>query len=704
MRLLNSIISTVTLLALFIVPLAMAEVKSFSQIKKDKVLRVLTWQGNDSYLPRAGSSPNLEFDLISRFAEQENLTIKKVPIMNFAELIPALQAGKGDVIASNLTINRIRSKLVNFSIPVTQTVEFLVSGIDQQTLNSADDLNQRSIAVQMGTSYALTAIGLANVYPKLTIVQIPPELSHEEIFDRVASGEYDLTIIDNNVLKSTLMYRADIKRSLQANSAKDIGWAVHNQNSQLRNALDSYLSIGKAVVKAIPQKKTDWDIIKERRTIRFVMRNNISSYYLWKGELMGFHYELAKDFAKYHKLRYEILVAPDNKAMFDYLKQGKADIALGFFTPSQNRINQGLVFSKAYHYATEQLVLGTDDLDIVSIDDLKGRNIAIRKSSSYWQTFKHLKTLVPSLDFTFVPETYDTERVIAGVGEGKFDITIADNHIVDLELNFRDDIKSSLSIGKEKSQSWAIKSGQNALLSNVNNYIKRTYKGLFYNVIHKRYFSNQKLIDLHYQEYYDTRNNGALSPYDDVVKKYADQYGFDPKLLIAQMHQESRFNPKAKSGAGAKGLFQVMPRTAKQMEISNVEKPENGIHAGVKYLSWVQQRAKVWKVQEDQLIWFTLASYNAGHGHVSDAIRLAKEKGWEHDIWFGNVEKAILLLSQRKYSSKARYGYVRGAEPVNYVRNIRHKYQVYLNQVGAQSAYYPIPLLDSYVSVNQPKY
>ena len=109
--------------------------------------------------------------------------------------------------------------------------------------------------------------------------------------------------------------------------------------------------------------------------------------------------------------------------------------------------------------------------------------------------------------------------------------------------------------------------------------------------------------------------------------------------------------------------------------------PENGIHAGVKYLHWVQQRMKEMDVRDDQLIWFSLASYNAGYGHVNDAIRLARQKGWRDDVWFDNVERAMLLLSKREYSSKARYGYVRGNEPVTYVRNIRHKYQVYTHQV-----------------------
>ncbi|WNC67072.1 transporter substrate-binding domain-containing protein [Thalassotalea nanhaiensis] len=669
------------LFVLCFVKVAEASSRDLSEIEASKTLKVLTWSGQDNYLPRAGSPPNLDKEYLENFALDNNLTIEYIYKEDFAELIPALIDGDGDIIASNLTVNPLRKRQVDFTLPIVETTEHLIMASSAKDLVNAKDLDRRKVAVQPGTSYALTAIGLARVYKNLEIIEIPKRLSHDQIFDKVASGEYDLTIVDSNVIDSTLEYRNDIKISLQANSAKEISWAVNKQSKLLKAALNNFLVQQEITInKSIPVKN-EWDIIAERRTIKFVMRNNISSYYLWKGELMGFHYELAKDFAKKHRLRYEILVAPDNEAMFEYVKEGKADIALGFYTPNQQRIKQGLGFSRPYHYATEQLVSGINDPAINSIEDLKYRNITVRRSSSYWNTVKDLQTLMPEIVLTPAPETYDTERVIEAVATGEFDLTIADNHLVDLELSLRSDINAGIFIGKEKAQSWVVQKGHNALLSKIDTYIKRTYRGLFYNVIHNKYFENQKLIDQHHEDFTSQKTGGALSPYDDVVKKYAKQYGFDSNLLIAQMHQESRFNPKAKSFAGALGLFQVMPRTAKELKISNMTTPENGIHAGVKYLHWVQQRMREMDVRDDQLIWFSLASYNAGYGHVNDAIRLARQKGWRDDVWFDNVERAMLLLSKREYSSKARYGYVRGNEPVTYVRNIRHKYQAYIHQV-----------------------
>ncbi|TRX56357.1 transporter substrate-binding domain-containing protein [Thalassomonas sp. M1454] len=685
MRILLNLLLILILTCSIYLPTSHAQVRDLDEIKEAKVLRVLTWNGNEQYLPRAGSPPNLDKEYISRFAEQNQLQVEIIYVESFEELIPALQAGKGDVIASNLTINPLRQRQVDFTLPLLETTEYMVMGKSAKPLASAKDLANRSIAVQSGTSFALTAIGLAKVYPSLKITQIPAEMSHDEIFDKIASGEYDITINDSNILESTLVYRSDIKKSLQANSAKQVGWAVHKRNKLLKTALNNFLLLEKITINNTVSVKTNWDLIKERKNIRFVMRNNIASYYLWKGELMGFHYELARHFARANKLSYEIIVAPDNEAMFEYIRSGKADIALGFFTPTQDRIKSGLAFSRAYHYATEQLVIGTSDLNIKSVEDLKYRNITVRKSSSYWNTIKDLQTLIPEIVLTAAPEEYDTERIIAGVASGEFDLTIADNHLIDMELSLRDDILPSIYMGKEKAQSWVVKTGNTELLANVDSYIKKTYRGLFYNILHNKYFENEKLTSSHHQDFNLQKSGGALSPYDDVVDKYAKQYGFDKHLLIAQMHQESNFNPKARSYAGAQGLFQVMPRTAKELKISNMYLPENGIHAGVKYLRWVTERVERWNVQQDQVIWFALASYNAGYGHVNDARRLARQKGWRDDVWFDNVERAMLLLSQRKYSSKARYGYVRGKEPVNYVRNIRHKYEIYSHAVSVNS-------------------
>jgi membrane-bound lytic murein transglycosylase F len=175
----------------------------------------------------------------------------------------------------------------------------------------------------------------------------------------------------------------------------------------------------------------------------------------------------------------------------------------------------------------------------------------------------------------------------------------------------------------------------------------------------------------------DSPSGGELSPYDDLARQYAERYGFDWRLIVSQMYQESRFDPNAKSWVGALGLLQVLPRTGKELGLENLRDPETGLHAGVKYLDWLMRRFEP-DLPVAERTWFALASYNAGVGHVRDARRLARQLDMDPDRWFNNVEKAMLLLANQRYARKARHGYVRGHEPVNYVREIRDRYLAYI--------------------------
>lgn len=171
-----------------------------------------------------------------------------------------------------------------------------------------------------------------------------------------------------------------------------------------------------------------------------------------------------------------------------------------------------------------------------------------------------------------------------------------------------------------------------------------------------------------------------LSPSDHLVRRYAHKYELEWTLITAQMYQESRFNPKARSHRGALGLMQIMPATANELGIDDPENPEQAVSAAVHYLVWLGQRFE--RVKKNQKGWFMLAAYNAGVGHVHDARRLAKQLGLRNDRWFGHVEKAMLLLSKPRYAKQAHYGAVRGHEAVNYVRQIRRYYEAYNTQLS----------------------
>ena len=269
----------------------------------------------------------------------------------------------------------------------------------------------------------------------------------------------------------------------------------------------------------------------------------------------------------------------------------------------------------------------------------------------------------------------ETQELIQAVAEGRYDLTVADSHILNIEMTWRDDITGLINLTDKHPHAWAVHPESTELLEVMNGYLTRAYRGLHYNLSYAKYFQ-----DAHFKPEEDTElfSPGRISPYDALVRKYAEEHGFDWRLIVAQMYQESRFDPNAQSWMGAVGLMQVLPRTAKQYGFTDLADPEASVEVGLIHMNWVRDRFPNHLAADDR-IWFVLAAYNAGHGHVQDARRLAKRLGLDPDQWFDNVERAMLKLSEPEYARQARHGYVRGHEPVKYVRSIRQRYLAYAN-------------------------
>ncbi len=221
-------------------------------------------------------------------------------------------------------------------------------------------------------------------------------------------------------------------------------------------------------------------------------------------------------------------------------------------------------------------------------------------------------------------------------------------------------------------RSWAVRTDQPELLEEVNAFFDREVDQLTYAVLVRKYFRP----DTRRAAQPDLPEDGRISPWDDIVRAEARAAGLDWRLLTAQMFTESRFDPEAQSPVGARGLMQMMPATARQMGVSDISDPHEQIRAGVAYLRWLFDRLSPDLELTDRMA-FALASYNAGFGHLRDARRVAESRGLDPDRWFDHVEEGMLALADPDVYGTARYGYVRGREPVLYVRRIFELSQLY---------------------------
>lgn len=629
-------------------------------------------------LPRQGMPQSEYQHSIENFVQQLGLKTQWLEVDTYSELFSALHSGAGDMIVTNLTQTPSREKTLAFSLPIARAQELIITANSTDPIESIEALQGKRIAIQAGSSYQDSLLDLLenNIELNFDIVILGPEDNSDTLLDRLNNKDFDAAVIDSNLLEAIGSYRQDFTIGTHINEVQNIAWAMRPSNPDLLHKLNIF------VLETLSKKDwdkryfDDWDKIVERKYLRVITRNNPTSYFLWRGELMGFDYELIRHFADQHKLKLEMVVAPPKADLIDWLQEGRGDLIAASMTVSADRQKRGVAFSQAYNQVAEQLVSGKGSAPLQQLSDLNGRTLVINPNTHYWNTAKNLQQ--QGYDFTLqaLDQGLSSTELLQAVARGDFDATISDSHLIDIEDRFVEDLIQGLELQPRYDHGWAVRADDSQLLETLNKYLQKQDGSKHFNVVKQKYFSDDNKIEKYQGQRLE--KDGQLSPFDQMVQSAATPEQFDWRLITAQMYQESRFNPRARSHVGARGLMQVMPRTARDLGYKLPFSEESGIAAGVAYLAWSRDRFEE-TLPPQERIWFSLAAYNAGSGHVYDARRLAEQQGWNPDIWFDNVEKAMLLLSKRKYHSKARFGYVRGSEPVNYVRKIRKRYQAYLD-------------------------
>ena len=646
-------------------------------IKAKGAIRFLV-HGEADYLPRAGDPRAAERALAEEFAARLGLSPVFVPVAEQDDLISELNEGHGDLIVGSLAITAGRSQRIAFSRPIRFIDQLVVVNVTDNSVQELADLEGREVTVREGSSYA-EALDRAKV-KNLRIKVAPETMQTFDILRKVERGEEKITVADSDLFAAALSFTPNIRSAFKLVEKQPIAWGLRRANPELKAAIDTFLVEHALTQEGDESYFADLEEIKKRKVLRVLTRNTSTTFFIYKGEQLGFEYELAKEFAKSIGVRLEVIIPPSRQALLEYLESGKGDLIAAGMTRTPER-EKTFAFSAPYQFVNELLIVPSKDKTTKGLADLKGKSIWVRKSSSYYETLTNFRG---SLDFKIelLPEDMETEDILDQVGAGKIAATVADSNIVQLELTFSDRIRSVGPLGDVTEIGWVMRRSQTQLKAEVDAFMKKLYKGTFYNIMVGKYFKDPKRVKTDQKQRAD--RGGRLSPYDELVKKHARTNEFDWRLITAQMYQESRFDPNAKSWVGAKGLMQVMPRTGQELKIYNLENPDQGILAGTKIMARYSNNFNSPEISAKDRIRFALASYNCGPGHIYDARDLAREMGLDPNKWFGNVEKALLLLSKREIARKARYGYCRCEEPVNYVSQIQDRYDHYVQIVPMQ--------------------
>lgn len=659
-------------------------ISDLKQIRWRRELRVLLPNVRTAlnYSPDAASSHEYEIELVKRFAEKHYLELDWIEVDRWEDLVPTLLAGKGDLIAANMTITASRRGKIAFTVPIDTVREKLVVRVGDE-INSPADLVGREVAVRERSSFWNLLKEFRGQHDNIELRLLPEHIPAAAILNGVSSGEYDIAAVDISQLETQSGQWPDLKVVEGLTRDSIIAWGVNPEAVNLLAALNSFLGREQLKRQSRLVYKDDLPGIKNRQVLRVLTRNNAANYFVWRGQFLGFEYELMKRFADSQGLHLEMIVPSRWSDLIPTLTGGGGDLIAASMTVTEERKSQGIAFSKPYNLVTEELVGRADEARFVGPEDLAGRSVVLRRSSAYWATMQALRDKGIEFELVAAPDNMETEEIIARVASGQYDLTVSDSHILSVELKWRSDIKSVLTLNGPVAHGWAVRAENEKLLAALNEFLDKEYKSRFYNLVYSKYFENSNRIRDHVAAHQEHSEKGNISPYDAQVQKYAEAYGFDWALIVAQMYQESRFDPMAQSWAGARGLMQILPTTGELFGVEDLHAVDTSIETGVRYLAWLHERFEPELSVQDRM-WFTLAAYNAGLGHVRDARRLARKMGWNPDRWFDNVERAMLLLSRRSFYQLATHGYARGQETVDYVRQIRDRYNAYVRLASAQ--------------------
>jgi membrane-bound lytic murein transglycosylase MltF len=428
----------------------------------------------------------------------------------------------------------------------------------------------------------------------------------------------------------------------------------------------------------------DFDGMVKKRRIRAMVVYSKTFYFLDQGHQRGLSYDLLKEFEKYvnnklktGNLKIEVIFIPVTRdEIIPGLVKGFGDIAVANLTITPQRQKQ-VEFSDPWMTGVKELLItGPAASPVASVEDLSGKEIHVRKSSSYYESLLKLNASFKKagrqpIKLVIADEIFQDEDLLEMVNAGLIPMIVVDSHKALFWEQIFDQIKvrSDIAVRTGGDIAWAFRKNSPKLKAVVNEFVRGHKKGtLLGNILFKRYLRDNRYV----KNSVSAQEMKKFRAMVEYFKTYADRYDFDYLMLGAQAYQESGLDQSKRSPAGAIGVMQVLPSTAADpnVGIPNIEKLENNIHAGTKYLRFIVDRYfNEPSIDQVNRMLFAFAAYNAGPARINDLRKKAAKTGRDPDVWFHNVE---MTAAQEI-----------GRETVQYVSNI-YKYYIAYRMLAAQ--------------------
>lgn len=440
-----------------------------------------------------------------------------------------------------------------------------------------------------------------------------------------------------------------------------------------------------------PQQQTVVDMehydlpqMKDSGVLVALTLNSSISYFDYRGEPMGFQYELAKQFAESLGLKLEIRTARNTRELVKLLNQREGDF-IAYPLPVTKEFKDSVLFC-GEDIITHQVLVQRNgnkkEKALTNVTELIGKDV-YAKPGKYLDRLTNLnKELGGGINIHAVTnDSITTEDLIMQVSNGTIDYAIADNDLARLNKTYYSNLNISLAVSFDQRASWAVRKTSPLLSEAANQWHKENETSPAYKASTKKYFETSKRLP---HGPILSLKDGKISHFDHLFKKYASEIGWDWRVIASLAYTESNFDSTAVSWVGARGLMQLMPSTARAMGVPEGKDsdPEESVKAASKYLSLLSRSfSKV--TDPNERIKFILGAYNAGLGHIFDAMALAEKYGKNKYVWNDNVDIYILLKSNEEYFNDpvCKNGYFRGRETYNFVKDILGRAEMYKQKI-----------------------
>lgn len=445
---------------------------------------------------------------------------------------------------------------------------------------------------------------------------------------------------------------------------------------------------------AVPHAVVERDLrdLRADGTLRVLFRYDSSNYFLHKGGQAGFEYDLMERFARERGLTISAVVTEPGADIVSLLNDGTGDVACGSLMADPGH-EQWVALTRPTNFARKVLVLPADDERADAPSALAGLTVTLPAHDPFRRELEELSRAGGwGLLLGTSPARLDPEDLVAEVARGRLDATVVDDLVAQAALTYRDDVRISLVLGERRPTVWFVRQNSPELRSALNAFLRghlnidadgRERRSHDYATLHERYFEDPRSIRQFRAAHLRPDLGGTISGYDDLIRERAAAFGVDWRLVAALIYQESRFEPEARSIAGALGLMQVLPSVAGAQADSLLD-PRANLTAGIRLLRTIYDS---YSYCDSLDRWcFTLAEYHAGPTRIHDARRIAIEQRRDPNRWEGSVAVTLPKLADSTWAGKIVSGPFAGGRTVRYVNQVLNRARLYMQVVPLAGA------------------